>query len=76
LLHDQLKGGTLNMNKKTQGILIAGAFLGLCFIAAPMSAPAAEEADSSSACINCHTDLEEMDSYGAEAAGGGGAIAG
>lgn len=32
--------------------------------------------DDSSACINCHTDLEEMDSYGAAAASGGAAIAG
>ena len=64
------------MNKKTQGILIASAFLGLCFAVGPVSGLATGETDSSSACINCHTDLEEMDSYGAEAAGGGGAIAG
>jgi len=35
-----------------------------------------EDAGSSSACINCHGDLEEMDSYGAAAASGGAAIAG
>ena len=64
------------MNRKTQGILIAGALIGLCFTVGQGSMLAAEEADSSSACINCHTDLEEMDSYGADAAGGGGAIAG
>ncbi len=63
------------MNKKTRGFLIAGA-LGLCLAAVPAGSQAAEEANSSSACINCHTDLDEMDSYGAEAAGGGGAIAG
>jgi hypothetical protein len=63
------------MDKKKHGFLIAGAFLGLCFTAVPVGALAGE-ADSSSACINCHTDLEEMDSYGADAAGGGGAIAG
>ena len=63
------------MNRKKQGIFIAGALFGLCFAVVPLSG-IAEEADSSSACINCHTDLEEMDSYGADAAGGGGAIAG
>lgn len=35
-----------------------------------------EGAGSSSSCINCHGDLEEMDSYGAAAASGGAAIAG
>jgi hypothetical protein len=70
------KGGTISMDKKTHGLLIAGALLGLGLAAIPMGCFAAEEANSSSACINCHTDLDEMDSYGAEAAGGGGAIAG
>ncbi len=64
------------MNRKTQGIVIAGAVLGLSVITGPGSMPAAKETDSSSACISCHTNLEEMDSYGAAAAGGGGAIAG
>jgi len=32
--------------------------------------------DSSSACIACHTDLEEMDSYGAASAKEGAGIAG
>ena len=35
-----------------------------------------EDSGSSSSCINCHSDLEEMDSYGAAAASGGAAIAG
>lgn len=37
---------------------------------------AGEDDGSSSFCIQCHTDLEEMDSYGAAAASGGAAIAG
>ncbi|MCB2181762.1 MAG: hypothetical protein KQH63_07045 [Desulfobulbaceae bacterium] len=37
---------------------------------------AGEDAGSSSSCIKCHTDLEEMDSYGAASASGGAAIAG
>jgi hypothetical protein len=41
---------------------------GICF--------AKQDAGSSSFCINCHSDLEEMDSYGAAAASGGAAIAG
>ena len=35
-----------------------------------------EAGGSSSSCINCHSDLEEMDSYGAAAASAGAAIAG
>ncbi len=62
--------------KKTQGIFIAATCLGLAFAFGPVGSLAAQDTDPSSACINCHTDLEEMDSYGAAAAGGGGAIAG
>ena len=36
----------------------------------------AEDESSSSECINCHTDLDRMDEYGASASGGGAAIAG
>ena len=36
----------------------------------------AEEPASSTECINCHTDLKKMDSYGAASAGGAAAIAG
>ncbi len=64
------------MKKKTQGILIATTFLGLGLVFGPVGNLAAQEADSSSACIDCHTDLEEMDSYGAASASGGAAIAG
>ncbi len=35
----------------------------------------AESVDSSE-CINCHTDLEEMDEYGAQAASASAAVAG
>lgn len=60
--------------KHTQGIVLATTCLGLAFAA--VGSLAAEELDSSSACIECHTDLEEMDSYGAASASGGAAIAG
>ena len=66
----------MSTKKKTQGILIATTFLGLSFAVGPVGNVAAGEADPSSACINCHTDLEEMDSYGAASAKGGAAIAG
>lgn len=62
--------------KKTQGLLIATTCLGLAFAFGPVGDLSAQEADSSSSCINCHTDLEEMDSYGAASANGGAAIAG
>ena len=35
-----------------------------------------QENGSSSSCIKCHSDLEEMDSFGAASASGGAAIAG
>ena len=37
---------------------------------------AQDEADSSSECINCHTDLKAMDEYGAAAASASAGIAG
>jgi Zn ribbon nucleic-acid-binding protein len=36
----------------------------------------AESEVSSQECINCHTDLDRMDEYGAAASGGSAAIAG
>jgi len=36
----------------------------------------AENLASSQQCINCHTDLDRMDEYGAAASGGSAAIAG
>jgi len=62
--------------KKTQGIFIAATCLGLAFAFGPVGALAAQDTDPSSSCINCHTDLEEMDSFGAESSSGGAAIAG
>ncbi|BCO10573.1 hypothetical protein GF1_29490 [Desulfolithobacter dissulfuricans] len=64
------------MKKSTQRTLIAATCLGLVFVLGRVTTLSAQEADSSSACINCHTDLEEMDSYGAASASGGAAIAG
>ncbi len=37
---------------------------------------AAQETNSSSACIKCHTDFKAMDRFGAKAAAGAAAIAG
>jgi len=62
--------------KKTQGIFITATCLGLAFAFGPVGSLAAQETDPSSSCINCHTDLEEMDSYGAASANGDAAIAG
>ncbi len=62
--------------KKTQGIFIAAACLGLAFTFGPVGSLAAQDTDPSSSCIKCHTDLDEMDSYGAASANGSAAIAG
>lgn len=64
------------MKKKTRGILFATTFVGLSFAVGSVGNVAAAEADPSSACISCHTDLDEMDSYGAASSTGGAAIAG
>ncbi|HFQ89282.1 MAG TPA: hypothetical protein ENK27_04310 [Desulfobulbus sp.] len=64
------------MKRTTQGMLIATTFLGLVLAFGTVGSYAAQEAGSSSACINCHTDLEAMDEYGAASASGGAAIAG
>lgn len=64
------------MKKKTQGILITTTFLGLSFAIGSVGNVVAGGTGPSSSCINCHTDLEEMDSYGAASAKGGAAIAG
>ena len=37
---------------------------------------AAQEADSSSECVKCHTDLDQMDAFGAVAASSSAGIAG
>jgi len=65
------------MKRKTQGVLIATTFLGIVLAFGTAGPLDAQETDSdSSACVNCHTDLEEMDSYGAASASGSAAIAG
>lgn len=62
----------MSMRKRT---FAAVAILGMAFTAG-IGVSNALAQDDSSACINCHTDLEEMDRYGAAAASGGAAIAG
>lgn len=62
--------------KKKKLALTAITLLGIAVTFGSGISDAIEEGDASSACINCHTDLEEMDSYGAAAASGGAAIAG
>ncbi len=64
------------MKGKTQGVLIATTCLAIVLALGTAGHLAAREADSSSACVNCHTDLEEMDSFGAASASGSAAIAG
>ena len=61
---------------KSKRITITAALLGLACTFGLAGTLAAEEEASSSACINCHTDLDRMDEYGAAKAGGGAAIAG
>ena len=45
------------------------------FLAIAQNQAFSDESDSS-ACISCHTDLEEMDEYGAKAASAAAAVAG
>lgn len=51
-------------------------FLAVVCIFSSVGQLAAQESDSSSACIKCHTNYQAMDSYGAKAAAGSAAIAG
>ncbi len=53
-------------------LILAGVFLSLL----GASAVIAQDDSDSSACVNCHTDLEEMDDYGAAAASAAAAVAG
>lgn len=73
--NEKLKGGPEEMRKKKLA-LTAITLMGIAVTFGTGISDAVEEENSSSACINCHTDLEEMDSYGAAAASGGAAIAG
>ena len=61
---------------KRKRLMITAALLGLTCTFGLASTLSAEAESSSSACINCHTDLDRMDEYGAAEAGGGAAIAG
>ncbi len=64
------------MKKKGEtylGVMIFGL---LAFLAVVPAASSLAETSDSSACIDCHTDLDAMDSYSAAAAKGGAGIAG
>jgi len=63
------------MNKRTK-LKLAIIIFGFVGIFSSVGQLAAQESDSSSACIKCHTDYQAMDSYGAKAAAGAAAIAG
>ena len=64
------------MNKKR--FVVTAALLGLACTVGAVSVRTlfAEDENSSSECINCHTDLDRMDEYGAAASNGGAGIAG
>jgi len=68
--------GAKGMKKKRKSFLciITIGLLGLFVL--PLTGNAANENSNSAACIACHTDLEAMDSFGADAAKGGAGIAG
>lgn len=61
---------------KRKRFMITAAFLGLACTFGLAKTLSAEDTASSSECINCHTDLDRMDEYGAAAAGGEAGIAG
>lgn len=62
---------------KRKRFMITAALLALTCSFGLAGTLSAEAESSSSACIKCHTDLNKMDQYGAEQAGGGnGGIAG
>lgn len=61
---------------KRKRFMITAALLGLACTFGMARTLSAEDEASSSACINCHTDFDRMDEYGAAAAGGGAGIAG
>ena len=66
----------MSIGKKKLTVASA-ALLGLtCTLGMTGWLAAQEEADSSSECINCHTDLEQMDVFGAASASSSAGIAG
>ncbi len=56
--------------------LTSAALLGLACTFGVAGTVHAQEADPSSECIKCHTDLEKMDAFGAAAANSAAGIAG
>jgi len=61
---------------KRKRLMITATFLGLVCSLSIAGTLSAEDDSSSSACINCHTDLDRMDEFGAAASGGEAGIAG
>ncbi len=64
------------MRMHVRGELRWAIILFVVYLFSPLGNAAAQEANSSSACIKCHTDFKAMDRYGAKAAAGAAAIAG
>ena len=62
------------MNSKR--FVVTAALLGLASTFGAAGMLAAEDESSSSQCINCHTDLDRMDEYGAASSGESAGIAG
>ncbi len=61
---------------KGKRLMITAALLGVAFTVGVAGQLYAQAEPSSQECINCHTDLDRMDEYGAAAAGGSASIAG
>jgi hypothetical protein len=55
---------------------IAAMFFTVAVAFAVSASAVADDMSDSSECVACHTDLEEMDDYGAEAASAAAAVAG
>ncbi|HFQ79866.1 MAG TPA: hypothetical protein ENK33_00655 [Desulfobacterales bacterium] len=64
------------MRMHVRGELRWAIILFVVYLFSPLGNAAAQENNSSSACIKCHTDFKAMDRYGAKAAAGAAAIAG
>ena len=64
------------MNRRKRFKMMTATLLGFACTIGVGGTLFADEMASSSECINCHTNLEEMDRYGAAAASGGAGIAG
>lgn len=64
------------MNGTPKLRIVSATLLALACTMGAVWANAAYGASTSSECVNCHTNLAEMDRYGAAAAGGAAEIAG